>query len=277
MKNAYKDTLFDLSGKVAVVMGGLGQIGIQTAKILIEAGAKVAICDFREISTLDKCPEWLEEAVHKKVCLSVKVDVTDKFELEACSQYIIEKLGNYSIVVNHVHYKGSGSELIPHQKFFSSTETYPLDIWNKAVQVNLTGAMLISQVFGRHLISNKGGVLVNTSSTYGIVSANPNIYGDSGIGSPAVYAATKAALINFSRYLATHWAPHNIRVNILSPGGVENEGQTEEFKQNYIRQTPIGRMAESTDYAGAILFLVSDASQYMTGSNLVVDGGWTAW
>ncbi len=123
---------------------------------------------------------------------------------------------------------------------------------------------------------NKGGVIVNISSTYGNVSANKSIYGDSGINSPVAYGTSKAALINFTRYLATHLADQNIRANCLSPGGVFNN-QSEEFISNYTRLTPLGRMAEAEDYQGAILFLMSDASRYMTGANLIVDGGWTAW
>ncbi|MCG8326135.1 MAG: SDR family oxidoreductase, partial [Chitinophagales bacterium] len=127
-----------------------------------------------------------------------------------------------------------------------------------------------------YLRENGGGVIVNISSTYGNVSANKNIYGNSGINSPVAYGTSKAALINFTRYLATHLADQHIRANCLSPGGVFNH-QSEEFIQNYTQLTPLGRMAEAYDYQGAILFLMSDASAYMTGGNLNVDGGWTAW
>ncbi len=121
-----------------------------------------------------------------------------------------------------------------------------------------------------------GGVIINISSTYGNVSANKNIYGTSGINSPVAYGTSKAALINLTRYMATHLADKNIRVNCLSPGGVFNN-QSEEFLKNYTALTPLKRMAKAEDYQGAILFLMSESSSYMTGANLIVDGGWTAW
>jgi NAD(P)-dependent dehydrogenase (short-subunit alcohol dehydrogenase family) len=134
----------------------------------------------------------------------------------------------------------------------------------------------MSQKIIPYLKENNGGVIVNVSSTYGNVSPNKSIYGDSGINSPVAYASSKAAIINLTRYIATHMAEHNIRANVLSPGGVFNN-QTDEFHKNYTALTPLKRMAVAEDYQGAILFLMSNASQYMTGANLIVDGGWTAW
>lgn len=134
----------------------------------------------------------------------------------------------------------------------------------------------MSQAAIPYFKKQKNGVIVNISSTYGNVSPNKSIYGNSGINAPVAYSSSKAAIINLTRYIATHMAEHGIRANVLSPGGVYNN-QTEEFLKNYKALTPLSRMATAEEYQGAILFLMSDASSYMTGANLVVDGGWTAW
>ena len=142
--------------------------------------------------------------------------------------------------------------------------------------VNLTGVLLTCQVFGRAMITHGRGSVVNLSSTYGVVSADPRIYGDSGLNSPVSYAASKAAVINLSRYLAIHWREKNVRVNCLVPGGVlRSAGRG--VCTRVLARTPLGRMAKADDYVGAVLFMVSAASSYMTGSVVTVDGGWTAW
>ena len=142
--------------------------------------------------------------------------------------------------------------------------------------VNLKGAFLMCQASIPYFKKNKSGVIVNVSSTYGNISPNKNIYGDTGINSPIAYASSKSAIINLTRYIATHLAEYGIRANVLSPGGVLND-QKESFIKKYNELTPLSRMASAEDYQGAILFLMSDASSYMTGANLIVDGGWTEY
>ena len=159
--------------------------------------------------------------------------------------------------------------------FFADFENYPEEAWDLVHDVNLKGSFLLSKKLLPKM-KNCNAAIVNISSTYGIVSANKSIYGDSGINSPVAYATSKAALINLTRYMATHLADVGIRVNCLSPGGVFNN-QAEDFLKNYCEKTPLKRMAKAEDYQGAILYLISNASSYMTGANLVVDGGWTAW
>ena len=141
--------------------------------------------------------------------------------------------------------------------------------------VNLNGAFLCSQIIGKEMVSQGAGVIVNIGSIYGLVGTDQSIYGESGINAPAVYSASKGGMINLTRYLATYWGNKGIRVNCLSPGGVENN-QDSEFIKKYCLKTPLGRMAKPDDFKGALLFLCSKASSYMTGANLVVDGGWTA-
>ena len=206
-----------------------------------------------------------------------KLDITSEKEVEDKISDSKNKFKKIDILINHAHFKGDPKLLKPHSEFFSSVEDYPFDVWKNTIDVNLNGLFLLTKAVGKCMKEQQSGVIVNTASTYGLLSPNKSIYGDSGINSPISYAVTKAAILNFSRYLATHWAEHNIRVNTISPGGVDNSAQSVEFKDAYSKLTPMGRLAADTEYQGAILFLASNASSYMTGSNLVVDGGWTAW
>lgn len=274
--NHYKNTVFSLEGKTAIVVGGLGQIGINTVKILLEAGAFVEIYDVLEESESSRAAD-LRKIYKKNSLLFSKVDITNEELVNKKVKDSKNLFGNIDILVNHAHFKGDPELLKPHSEFFSSFEEYPFEVWKNTIDVNLNGLFLITKAVGACMKEYGSGVIVNTSSTYGIVSPNKSIYGSSGINSPISYSVTKSAILNFSRYLATHWAENNIRVNTISPGGVDNSGQSEEFKKNYSNLTPLGRLAKDSEYQGAILFLCSDASSYMTGSNLVVDGGWTAW
>lgn len=267
----YKNTIFSMCGKVSVVVGGSGQIGTNSVLILLEAGSEVVILDIVEpnFNVINKC--------YLKKLHYFKCDITDFKNIALVVNEVIKKFNIIDCLVNHSHFKGDSKSLKPHSEFFAPVEDYPLEIWSETMDVNLTGLFLICQKFGKVMQSQNHGVIINTASTYGIVSARESIYGDSGINSPVSYAATKAAIINFSRYLSTHWAKYNIRVNTLSPGGVANENQSNDFVKKYSDMTPLARMARPDEYQGAILFLASEASSYMTGSNLVIDGGWTAW
>ena len=274
--NKYKDTIFSLEGKNALVIGGLGQIGINSVKILLDAGAAVEVIDIVGESE-SKRAEELKNLYKKNNLTFSKINITNEKEVNKKIKKSLKNFGSIDILINHAHFKGDSQLLKPHSQFFSPFEDYPFDIWKQTIDVNLNGLFLISKAVGTLMKKQKKGVIINTASTYGIVSPNKSIYEDSGINSPVAYAVTKAAIINFSRYLATHWADYNIRVNTLSPGGVENPGQSKSFKKNYSKLTPLNRISKETEYQGAILFLASSASSYMTGSNLVVDGGWTAW
>tara|TARA_B110000881_G_C18334168_1_gene393222 strand:- start:232 stop:717 length:486 start_codon:yes stop_codon:yes gene_type:complete len=157
-------------------------------------------------------------------------------------------------------------------------ETFPLEVWNKVIGVNLTGVFVCSQELGSIMAKQKGGVIVNISSIYGMVGADQRIYGESGLNSQPSYAATKGAIVNLTRYLAAYWNGKNVRVNTLTLGGVLDKSYMKDsFIKKYSEKTILGRMANKNEYNGALLFLVSDASSYMTGTNLVIDGGWTAW
>lgn len=274
--NKYKDTIFSLEGKNALVIGGLGQIGFSSVKILLDAGARVEVVDLQEQSKSQKAKELKKKYKRSNLTFS-KINITNEKEVNDKIKKTSKNFGSIDILINHSHFKGNSKRLKPNAKFFSQFEDYPFDVWKQTIDVNLNGLFLITKAVGKSMIKQKSGVIINTASTYGIVSPNKSIYGNSGINSPAAYATTKAAIINFSRYMSTHWAAHNIRVNTLSPGGVDNDGQSEIFKKNYSKLTPLNRLSKENEYQGAILFLASSASSYMTGSNLIVDGGWTAW
>ena len=259
------DELFRLDGKVAVVSGGAGLIGAKACEILAEAGADVVIIDNNEELARNES-ERIAQATGRSVTSKI-VDITQEKDVMDLAGTVWDEAGGVDILINAAHYKGGA--------FFASLGDYPKDAWDQVLNVNLSGAFLMSREFGKRMYDGSGGVVVNFSSTYGVVSADPRIYGESGINSPVAYAATKSGLLNMTRYLAVHWRP-KVRANVLVPGGVE-AGQDPEFIENYEARTPLGRMAQRDDYQGAILFMCSDASSYMTGATVTVDGGWTAW
>jgi NAD(P)-dependent dehydrogenase (short-subunit alcohol dehydrogenase family) len=269
------NNLFNLENKVVVVAGGAGQIGFAVCEILADAGAKVIIADIDIEMATNKISQISEKPYSKRL-FPFHLDVSDVSSIGTFFKSIFEEFGSLYGLVNSFHYKGNNRKLDTSSNFFSGFEDYPLEAWEKVHDINLKGSFLMSQIAVKYMKLNGGGVIVNFSSTYGNVSANKSIYGDSGINSPVAYATSKAAIINLTRYIATHMAEYNIRANVLSPGGVFNN-QSEEFLENYARLTPLKRMADAKDYQGAVLFLLSNASTYMTGANLIVDGGWTAW
>lgn len=265
--------LFYLHGKTAVVTGATGLLGRQHCQALAEAGANVVIADL----DLDAC-HALESRLPGSDHLSVLLDVTDPYSLSLARDAVLERYGQIDILVNNAALNDmfENPALAARQSRF---EHYPLDMWRKSLEVNLTGVFLASQVFGTPMAERGSGSIINIASTYGMVGPDQSLYqkpdgGQAFFKSPA-YPATKGAVLNFTRYLAAYWGKNGVRVNALSPGGVEN-GQEAWFIENYSRRTALGRMAQATDYKGALLFLASDASMYMTGANLVVDGGWTA-
>ena len=182
-----------------------------------------------------------------------------------------------NILVNHAHYKGNPKKLDPNNNFFKSLDDYPTNEWKKTIDVNLNAMFYITKHFLKLMLKSKNPVILNTSSTYGKVSPNKSIYGNSGINAPVGYTATKAGIIGFTKYIATHYGDRGLRANVLIPGGVENKNQSKSFKKNYSNLTPLKRMAKQNEYKRAVLFLVSDESSYMTGSEFIIDGGWTAW
>lgn len=265
--------LFSLKGKSAVVTGAAGLIGKEHCRALSEAGANVIAADMDLEKTSVLAGSLPTESI------GVELDVTSPESIKKLRDAVIKKFGHIDILVNNAAINDmfeSPKAALEQSRF----ENYPLELWQKSVDVNLTGVFLCSQILGYEMAQNKKGSIINIASTYGITAPDQSLYinkeGEQSFYKPPAYSATKGAIIMFTRYLASYWGREGVRVNTLTPGGVEN-GQDEFFIQKYSAKTPLGRMAAPTDYKGAVIFLASDASAYMTGANLVVDGGWTCW
>lgn len=267
------ENLFSLNDKVAVVTGALGLLGKNHCDALADSGANVVIVDLNE----DNCKKLAEKFSSK--CIGVGCDITKHDSVKNLRDLVLNEFGKIDVLVNNAAlndmFENPGADA-EQSKF----ENYPLDLWQKSLDVNVTGTFLCSQILGNEMANAGKGSIINIASTYGVVAPNQSVYkkkdGTQTFYKSPSYPVTKGAIISFTRFLAAYWGNKGIRVNTLSPGGVENN-QDDYFINNYSQLTPLGRMAKPADYKGALIFLASDASSYMTGANLVVDGGWTAW
>jgi NAD(P)-dependent dehydrogenase (short-subunit alcohol dehydrogenase family) len=267
--------LFDLSGRVALVTGGAGLLGAEFCRTLAGAGASVGIADLvadKAAAVADSLRGLPGES------RALELDVTRAESVQRVLAEIVAAFGRLDILVNSAALdpKFDPSQAGQHTNAF---ENYPLKSWNEALAVNLTGLFLCSQAAARPMLAQGGGVIINICSTYGLVGPDQRIYerpGEPLRYKPVYYSVTKAGVLGLTHYLATYYAGKNIRVNALTPGGVYNEHDAT-FVRSYAARTVLGRMARKDEMNGALLFLASDASSYMTGANLVVDGGWTAW
>ena len=270
------DGLFDVSGRVVVVTGGLGQLGRQFAGTLLARGARVAVLD--RLVEGGETAALLGEGLRDSEALFLSADVTDRASLEAALAAIEERWETPHGLVNNAALDSPPDAPAEETGPF---ETYPEESWDRVMEVNAKGVFLCCQVFGGAMAAAGRGAIVTIASTYGLVSPDQGLYeyrrqdGET-FYKPVAYAASKSSLLNLTRYLATYWAGKNVRVNTLSFGGVFNQ-QDERFLEGYEAKVPLGRMAREDEYNGAIVFLLSKASSYMTGANLVMDGGWTAW
>lgn len=252
-----------------IITGGCGQLGRQMTGALLSYRAKVAVFDVAPAGDLES----------KDALLVLSVDITRRKSIEAGLREVISKWGAPYGLINNAALDAPPNAPAEETGPF---ESYPESSWDKVMQVNTKGVFLCCQVIGGAMAEAGRGSIVNISSIYGLVSPNQSIYEyrREATGAPFVkpvaYSASKSALFNLTRYLATYWAKNNVRVNTLTFGGVFNE-QDPKFLENYCARVPLGRMARADEYNGAIIFLMSDASSYMTGSNVVIDGGWTAW
>lgn len=267
---------FSLKERVAVITGGAGLLGREFAMALAGAGARVALADVDEARATAVAGEVKKETGGD--VLALRVDVTDPESTRQMAQAVVGRFGALDVLVNN-----AAINPVPQPNPGGSVnafETFPLDAWNRSLGVDLTGMALCAQAVSGPMLKQKRGVIINISSTYGLVGPDQRIYKKPGethaFIKPVTYSVTKSAVLGLTRYLATYWAGKGIRVNALSPGGVFN-GQDPHFVEEYSHRTPLGRMAEKSELRGPIVFLASDASSYMTGANLVVDGGWTAW
>ena len=270
------DTLFRLDGQVAIVTGGLGRLGTQYARALTAAGASVALLDI-----VSSPNPLLRSLVDAGAPISThRVDATDRAAVDAVIAEVVSRFGTPAILVNNA---GLGSSPADAALETGRFESYPESAWDAMMESHLKSALVVSQSFIARFRDARldAGSIVNVSSTYGVVSPDQSLYDDRRRGGaefykPIGYSVAKSGMLNFTRWLAEYCAPFGVRVNTLVPGGVKEDAHAPAFVAEYVKRTPLGRMAQDDDYNGAIVFLASRASAYMTGAMLVIDGGWTA-
>ncbi len=269
---------FNLKDKVAVVTGGVGLLGVEFCKTLAEAGAAVAVIDLNADAAV-KVADGLAQSGFK--AKGIPTDITKPDSVNGMVDSVLKAFGRLDVLVNSAALDpkfdpDAASKGIAPGAF----EDYPLEQWNAAMNVNLTGMFLVTQACVTPMIAQgKKGSIINICSTYGLNGPDQRIYIKDGkrvAFKPVYYTTTKAGVMGFTKYLAAYYAGTEIRVNALTPGGVFNNHE-EYFVTNYSAKTILGRMAKKDEMNGALLFLASDASSYMTGNNVIVDGGWTAW
>jgi 2-deoxy-D-gluconate 3-dehydrogenase len=269
---------FDLTGRVAVVTGGVGLLGAEFCRTLAEAGAAVVVVDLNGPAS-QAAADSLTNSGYK--ALAIPTDITQPDSVNAAVEEVLSAFGRLDVLVNSAALDPKfDPEAVSKGITPGAFEDYPLDLWNSALNVNLTGMFLMTQACVKLMIEQgKKGSIINICSTYGLNGPDQRIYVKEGrrvAFKPVYYTVTKAGVMGFTKYLAAYYAGTEIRVNALTPGGVFNNHE-DYFVQNYSAKTILGRMAKKDEMNGALLFLASDASSYMTGNNVVVDGGWTAW
>lgn len=275
-----KDELFDVSEKIVVITGGLGQIGAEFVKEFYKRGSRVAVMS-RSVNA-----QKAEKVLGKDLVASDRiglfsVDITKKASINSALDLVEKKWGVADVLINNA---GIDTQPSAPPEVSGPFEDFPEDVFREVVETNLTGTFLMTQAVGARLVAaKKEGSIINIGSIYGMVSPVQDIYAYkeelTGVPfiKPVAYSAAKSGIYNLTRYCATYWAKKGIRVNTFTPSGVWRETQDERFHANYHARMPMGRMAQADEFNGSMIFLASDASRYMTGSNLVVDGGWTAW
>lgn len=276
-----RDELFDVSNKICIVTGGLGQLGKNFAKALYDRGARVAI--FAAHPTPERVEEIFPAAEYEADRLKTfKVDIRDKANIEAVLDEMQKAWNDAPDVL--VNCAGIDTQPSAPPEVSGPFEKFPEEVFREVVDVNLVGTFLMTQAVGARMVAaDKGGSIINIGSIYGMVSPVQDIYKykeeRTGIPfiKPVAYSAAKSGVYNLTRYCATYWGKKGIRVNTLSPAGVWRNTQDETFIANFTNRMPMGRMSQEDEYNGAIIFLASKASSFMTGANLVIDGGWTAW
>jgi len=261
--------LMTLKGRVAVITGGAWHIGAAMAEALAELGAKIVILDISLESCLPVCERISKEYAVETLPLSV--NLAQEEHIRMVPDAVVNKFGRLDILVNCAAFVGN-SKL---KGWITPFEEQSADTWKRALDVNLTAPFVLTQACTPALKESGNGSVINIASIYGLVGPDMRLYDGTDMGNPAAYAASKGGLLQLTRWLATVLAP-DIRVNTITPGGV-NRGQPEDFQARYIERTPLKRMAIEEDFKGAVAYLASDSSSYVTGQNIIIDGGWTTW
>lgn len=275
MKTLKNSNRFSLKGKNAIITGAVGFLGKYFCIGLAEAGANVAAIDLNRTDCLKFTLELQKKFRVKSVGISC--DITDKKAVKEMTNKVLNDFSSIDILVNNACYRPKESKLL-HAPF----EEYSLEEWNRMMNVNVNGAFLCSQSVGQAMIKQgRGGSIIQISSIYGLLGTDQRIYDKLNrsrkrCNNPAAYSVSKGAIIALTKYLASYWADKRIRVNVISPGGVQKD-QDREFIDAYSIRVPMGRMAKPTELLGALIYLASDTSSYVTGQNIIVDGGFSIW
>jgi len=261
--------LISMKDRVSLITGGAGHLGRAMASALAEIGSSVVIVDL----DLEMCQVVADELTEtfNVPTLPIGVDLTNEDALRTIVNQVDKQFGRLDVLVNNAAYVGTSALkgwAVPFEEQTSES-------WRKAFDINLTAVFNLTQAFEPLLKDSMKGSIINIASIYGIVGPDLRLYAGTGMGNPAAYAASKGGLIQFTRWCATALAP-NIRVNAITPGGI-SRNQAKDFVERYVSRTPLGRMASENDFLGAVAYLASDLSAYVTGHNLVVDGGWSVW
>ncbi len=269
---------FSLKGKVAVITGGAGLLGVKHSEAIADAGGIPVIWDINEKAALKRAAEL--QKTHNTSAAGMRVDITDPESIRNALEKVLEIHKKVAILINNA---ASDSKVENPDRALGRLESYPLESWNKEIAVGLTGAFLCSQIVGSHMATSGGGVILNIASDLSIISPDQRIYLKKGVAQekqqvkPVTYSVVKHGLVGLTKYLSTYWASQGVRANAISPGGIYNDKLPAEFVERLTNLIPMGRMAHSDEYKAAVVFLCSDASAYMTGHNLVMDGGRSIW
>ncbi len=272
------DKLFSVEGRIVAVTGGMGQLGRQFSLALLNRNARVAILD--PAAEKEKLPEHFQAFKENNKLLLIITDVTKRESLEKALEIIVETWDEVPYgLINNAALDSPPSAALEETGPF---EIFPPESWDRVMDVNVKGVFLACQVFGAEMAKSGRGSIINIGSTYGMVSPDHRIYeyksenGGNPFFKPVVYSASKSALVNFTKYLAVYWGKSGVRTNLMVLGGVFNH-QEQEFLDGYCSRVPMGRMAREDEYNGTVIYLMSDASSYVTGAAIILDGGWTAW
>jgi NAD(P)-dependent dehydrogenase (short-subunit alcohol dehydrogenase family) len=271
--------LFDLTDRVAIITGGAGLLGQKHAEIITSQGGRAILVDLADTEPEIKAKKIAEK--YKSEAFGISVDITKPEKIHRLLEQVISRYNRIDILINNAA-NNPKVETASFLQTWSRLENFPMSVWDADIAVGLTGAFLCSQIIGSEMARRKKGVIINVASDLAVIAPDQRIYRQAGLSDeqqpvkPVTYSVVKTGLIGLTRYLATYWAGSNVRVNAISPGGVYNN-QPDEFVQRLSNLIPIGRMANLDEYQGAMLFLCSDASSYMTGFNLVIDGGRSCW
>lgn len=268
-----------MSNKTTLITGGAGLLGREHAQAVMEVGSNVLIADINQ-DNAQKTAQQLNAKGFQSKAIAVRMDVTDEKNIQQSLNHCIDAFGNLDVLINNAAIDPKvKSDSISNT---SRLENFSIDQWETQLGVGLTGAFLCSKVFGSHMAQRQAGVILNIASDLSVIAPDQRLYLQAGLSKdqqavkPVTYSVIKAGLVGLTKYLATYWNSEGIRVNALSPGGVENDHR-EEFKQRAGNLIPLGRLANRDEYRSAVQFLCSDASSYLTGQNIVIDGGRSIW